>query len=72
MGLERINKAIQENDGEENKATWAVGIRFDLTNPEQKVVAESVKKLMAKSGMAAGPLIVELLDEVLKTIDLTE
>ena len=71
MGLTEIQKAIETNETttKQESGVWSVNVRLDMADERQALIAKKIKALVKSSGLGGGPLVVELLDEILKQVE---
>jgi hypothetical protein len=72
MGLKTIQEAITSRapETEQESSTWSVNVRFDMTDTRHVEIAGKLKSLMRQSGFAGGPLVLELLEEILNQVEI--
>ena len=67
MGADNLLQRIKTNTNElDGKKSWALAIRFDLTNEVQKQMASDINEIIQNSGASGNEVAQELIEEGLK------
>jgi len=71
MGLTEIQAAMDANAGSNKAETgfWSVNVRLNLADEKEALIAKKIRALIKSTGLGGGPLAIELLDEILKQIE---